>query len=97
MDAVPAARFGGRAGRQREVLVLRDVRGDVRTQRDGEAALLALVAKLDHDDAGAVALGHELAVLTVRIEELLRDGNYLQPLPLPTKRGSHRCEPLTGG
>ena len=45
VDAVPAARFGCGAGRQREVLVLRDVRGDVRTQRDGEIALPTLCSE----------------------------------------------------
>ena len=68
-------------------------------ERNGTAKsrFLPFVAKLDHDDAGAVALCHELAVAAAQVEELLRDGNYLQALPLPTKRGPHRCEPLTSG
>ena len=58
---------------------------------------LTFVPKLYHNDTRAVAFSHELTIIATQVKELLRDGNYLQPLSLSTGRGSQECEPLTSG
>ena len=86
MDFVPVAQLSRGSGRQGEVLILGDIRRDIRAEGHREVAPLALVAQPHDDDAGAVMLGHQLAAVSAQVEELLRNRHDLQARPLPMSR-----------
>lgn len=98
MDAVTVTRLRLSARRQCKVLVFRHVRGNVRTEGDGEIATFAAEPQANDDDAGPTMLEHEFTVAgTVLLDEIVRYGYDPQGCPLLCGDGARRNGPRQTG